>query len=75
MGFIAQEAQSVIPECVDGKEGSMSMQYAPVTALLVEAMKEQQTQIEQLEKRMTELEDKVWILSGKIELNEMKTNK
>lgn len=49
LGFIAQEAIEVIPEVVNGSESTnYSMQYAPITAVLVEAMKEQQTQIEEL---------------------------
>jgi len=47
MGFIAQEAVSIIPEVVDHTGGKYSMQYAPITALLVEGMKEQQKIIEQ----------------------------
>jgi len=48
MGFLAQEAQEFIPEVVDGVEGSMSIQYAPVVALLTEAIQEQQSQINRL---------------------------
>jgi hypothetical protein len=46
MGFIGQEAIQVIPEVVSVKNESYSMQYSPITALLVEAIKEQQTLIE-----------------------------
>ena len=49
MGFIAQEAVNIIPEVVDNEGDLMSMQYAPITALLVEAIKEQQKQIEKLQ--------------------------
>lgn len=42
MGFLAQEAVPYIPEVVEGVEGSMSMQYAPVVALLTEAIQTQQ---------------------------------
>ncbi|MHC1703662.1 MAG: tail fiber domain-containing protein [Tenuifilaceae bacterium] len=45
IGFIAQEAIGVLPEVVTAGE-IYSMQYAPITALLVEAIKEQQQQIE-----------------------------
>jgi hypothetical protein len=48
MGFIAQEAEKLIPEVVSNEGGTYSMQYAPVTAVLVEAIKEQQKQIESL---------------------------
>jgi len=46
MGFIAQEVKEVIPEVVSSEGETLSMQYAPVTALLVEAMKEQQSLID-----------------------------
>ncbi|MHA2329715.1 MAG: tail fiber domain-containing protein, partial [Candidatus Hodarchaeales archaeon] len=46
MGFIAQEVEEVIPEVVSNGGDSYSMQYSPLTALLVEAMKEQQNLIE-----------------------------
>ncbi len=42
MGFIAQESKNIIPEVVDHnlENDSYTMQYASVTALLVEAVKE-----------------------------------
>jgi hypothetical protein len=64
MGFIAQEAEKVIPEVVNTEGKFYSMQYAPVTALLVEAMKEQQkiiegqnAEIEALKARLQKIED------------------
>ncbi|MBN1780214.1 tail fiber domain-containing protein [bacterium] len=48
MGFIAQEARDIIPEVVDGEDGHLSMQYAPITALLVEAVKELKMTVDQL---------------------------
>jgi len=53
MGFIGQEAYEVVPEVVSLKNDSFSMQYAPITALLVEAVKEQQSIIE---KQQSEIE-------------------
>jgi hypothetical protein len=56
MGFIAQEANEVVPEVV-GKNGDYyNMQYAPITALLVEGMKEQQKQIESQNEKIERLE-------------------
>jgi hypothetical protein len=56
IGFIAQEAKEVIPEVVLGSdETEYSMQYAPITAVLVEAVKEQQSKIDTLEKENEEL--------------------
>jgi hypothetical protein len=42
IGFIAQEAEKVIPEVVRNAGGTYSMTYGPITALLVEGIKEQQ---------------------------------
>ncbi|MBU0764357.1 MAG: tail fiber domain-containing protein [Bacteroidetes bacterium] len=58
MGFLAQEALGVIPEVVDNGSGYYSMEYASITALLVEAIKEQQKLIEALQKKVEELENK-----------------
>jgi len=52
-GFIAQEIQEVLPECV--AEGDiMGVDYARVSAVLVEAIKEQQAQIEDLKAKLSE---------------------
>jgi hypothetical protein len=57
MGFIAQEAKEIIPEVVSDDDEYMSMQYAPITALLVEAVKEQQKIIENLKKEKAEIKN------------------
>jgi len=54
IGFIAQEVEKILPEVVRKGE-TYSMQYAPVTAVLVEAVKEQQSQIESLKAEIEEL--------------------
>ena len=59
MGFIAQEAEAVIPEVVNKEGEYLSMQYAPITALLVEAVKEQQKTIEKLQEENKKLEEKL----------------
>ncbi len=58
IGFIAQEFEKVIPELVFTNEtdGYKGINYAEVTAVLVEAMKEQQKQITVLSSKNTELE-------------------
>ena len=58
MGFIAQETIKVIPEVVEYNEEKdyYSMQYAPINALLVEAIKEQQEYIKKLESRLERIE-------------------
>ena len=48
-GVIAQEIETVLPEIVNtGKDGLMGVEYGNISALLIEAIKEQQTQIKEL---------------------------
>ncbi len=56
IGFIAQEAQKIIPEVVSKKGEHLSMQYAPITALLVEAVKELKAENDQLKNKLTAFE-------------------
>lgn len=56
MGFVAQETNDVIPEVVDDSGEFYSMQYAPVIALLVEAIKEQNAEFR---KENKELKDQI----------------
>jgi len=57
LGFIAQEMEQVIPALVvENAEGYKSVDYISMTAVLMEAMKEQQTIIEQQETRIADLE-------------------
>ena len=57
IGFIAQDVEKIIPQIVRStdKEGSYSMSYSRITALLVEGIKEQQSQIENLKKALANL--------------------
>lgn len=55
MGFIGQEAVDIVPEVVSVSNDHYSMQYAPVTALLVEGMKAQQKQIDSQKKEIEDL--------------------
>ena len=58
LGFIAQEVEKVVPEVVQTEqtsEGYKSVQYDKVVALLVEAIKEQQRQIDQLKKEIKKI--------------------
>jgi hypothetical protein len=49
MGLIAQEVLEVIPEVVDGsEETTYSVGYGEIVSVLIEAIKEQQKQIEEL---------------------------
>ncbi len=55
LGFIAQQVQDVIPEIVfQDKNGYLSVDYSRLTPVLVEAIKEQQTQINENKLRIDE---------------------
>ncbi|MFM1792449.1 MAG: hypothetical protein RLZZ252_803 [Bacteroidota bacterium] len=61
IGFIAQEVEKVVPEIVQTEntpEQYKSVHYDKVVALLVEAIKEQQKQINQLQKQVKKLRKK-----------------
>jgi hypothetical protein len=52
-GVIAQEVQKVMPELVqEGAEGLLSVQYGNMVGLLIEAIKEQQSQIDELKQKL-----------------------
>jgi hypothetical protein len=65
MGFIGQEVVEIIPEVVTIKNDKYSMQYSPITALLVEAIKEQEKRIENQEAEIRELKDMIKLLVEK----------
>lgn len=48
LGFIAQEVKPIVPEVVEGEEGSMGLSYDRLVPVLVNAIKQQQAQIEAL---------------------------
>jgi len=59
VGLIAQEVQKVLPEIVQIRPNkTLAIQYDKVIPLLVEAIKDQQTIIEDLQQRLELLEDK-----------------
>ncbi len=52
-GFIAQEVQEIVPELIHvDPEGNLAMDYTSVISMLVEAVQEQQAQIEALTARL-----------------------
>ncbi len=61
IGLIAQEVQKVYPQIVSGspdgdlKSEPMMVDYGRITPLLIKAIQEQQSKIEMLEKKLTEL--------------------
>lgn len=52
IGVIAQEVEKVLPSLVRGEEGNKSVAYGNIVAVLIEAVKEQQNQIEELTRRL-----------------------
>ena len=58
IGVIAQEVEAVLPELVSEDEnGYKAVAYDKISAVLVEAIKEQQKQIDELQKKIIELEE------------------
>ena len=59
IGFIAQEVEKVVPQAVYGKsDGEYGLDYGSLTSVLVEAVKEQQAQIEDLKAELKNKADK-----------------
>ncbi|MGE3800630.1 MAG: tail fiber domain-containing protein [Candidatus Kapaibacterium sp.] len=57
IGFIAQEVEQIFPELVETEsDGFKKVQYAKVTALLVEALREEHLKNEAQEERLDQLE-------------------
>ena len=52
-GVIAQEMQQVAPELVSDDNGTLGVAYGNLTGYLIEAIKEQQKQIDELKSQMT----------------------
>lgn len=66
VGVIAQEVESVFPEVVFAdRDGLRGVAYGRLTAILIEAIKAQQIQIEALTTKMQELEVKIADLTKK----------
>jgi hypothetical protein len=60
IGFIAQELETVVPEVVvTGPDGYKSVAYDKITAVLTEAIKEQQKQIEAVKQENQQLKSEV----------------
>jgi hypothetical protein len=55
MGLLAQNVEKIIPEAVNEKDGYKGVDYARLVPLLIEGMKEQQRQIEELKTQVKEL--------------------
>jgi len=60
IGFIAQEIRQLVPEVIHGNEnkGNLGMNYAELVPVLVNAIQEQQKQIDELKKELAALKNK-----------------
>jgi hypothetical protein len=56
IGLLAQDVESVVPEVVHERDGYKHIRYQQLTALLIEAVKEQQALIEGLSARISAAE-------------------
>lgn len=52
IGVIAQEIKEILPQVVQENEGHYSVAYGNIVGVLIEAIKEQQAQIEELKSRL-----------------------
>ena len=55
IGVIAQEVEEIVPELVSESDGIKNVSYGNITALLIEAIKEQQEQINNLKQEIQNL--------------------
>jgi hypothetical protein len=68
IGFIAQEVEEIFPELVkEDHEGYKAIDYSRFTPIIVEAMKEQQQEIEDLQQEIIELNVKLRAILDKLE--------
>lgn len=58
MGLLAQNVEKVVPEAVHELDGYKGVDYARLVPLLVESIKEQQKQIEELKNKISQLQNK-----------------
>ncbi len=60
IGVVAQNVEKVLPELVGtGKDGMKTVKYGNIVAVLIEAVKEQQKEIEDLKKKVAVLEHSI----------------
>jgi hypothetical protein len=79
VGLIAQELETQLPEVVRSGGDYLSVQYGPVSALLVQAIKEQQVIINNQNRKIEELSTQIERLKSSVDeinamVNELKTN-
>ncbi len=66
IGFIAQDMESIIPEVVSGEEGEKGVAYGLLTAVLVNAIQEQQKALDEKQSQINNLEQRLALLEAYI---------
>ena len=66
-GFIAQEVEALFPELVTEKDGKKSLNYSDFAVLAIQAIKEQQHQMDDLKRQLAEQQDSNQHYRGQVE--------
>lgn len=76
LGLIAQDVEKIVPEVViTGTDGYKSIDYGKISALLIEALKEQQKEIEALRKENNSKDAELKAINEKYEQLNQKINR
>ena len=68
VGLVAQEVEDVVPEVVmTAPDGYKSVAYAQLTAVLIEAVKEQQTEIDRQHTQLAQMDARMARLESALE--------
>jgi hypothetical protein len=68
LGLSAQDVEKVLPEIVsEGSDGYLSVEYSKLTPVLIEAIKEQQQQIESTKQENQQLKSELEVIKEKME--------
>jgi len=71
IGLIAQEVEKLFPELVaTNKDGYKSIDYSKISILLIQAMKEQQSEIDKMKRELEELKSMIMKDSNKFSSND-----
>ncbi len=74
-GFIAQEVEALFPELVTEKDGKKSLNYSDFAVLAIQAIKEQQQQMDELKRQLAEQQDSNQHYRGRLEKMEADLNR
>ncbi|MDH3650788.1 MAG: tail fiber domain-containing protein, partial [Saprospiraceae bacterium] len=67
LGFIAQEMEKIIPEVVSGEDGGKGIAYGQLSAILVNAIKEQQALIEKQQNQIDQQTSEMRLIKSELE--------